>query len=195
MISEDVKQTVLDGRTSIVISERTFHITKLYEPLQNSADHVIILKGKGTAKEKRERLAIIQTLPENESAILLAAGKYIDEGFDFSRLDTLFLTMPISWSGTLAQYAERLHREHDGKASAVIYDYADLHAPMFENMYKKRLRGYAQLGYTLGAQQQKEIDFQSIYSKEKYVKDLILDIVSTRRSLVICGGYYSTVLV
>ncbi len=71
MISEDVKQAVSDGRTLIVISERTFHITKLYELLQNSVDHVIILNGKGTAKEKRERLAIIQTLPENESVIPL----------------------------------------------------------------------------------------------------------------------------
>ena len=192
MISEDVKKAVSDGRTPIVISERTFHITKLYELLQNYADHVIILNGKGTAKEKRERLAIIQTLPENESVILLATGKYIGEGSDFPRLDTLFLTMPISWSGTLAQYAGRLHREHDGKTSAVIYDYADLHVPMLENMYKKRLRGYAQLGYTLADQQQNEIDFQSIYSNEKYIKDLLLDIASAKRSLVICGGYYST---
>lgn len=192
MISEDVKRAVSDGRTPIIISERTFHITKLYELLQNSADHVIILNGKGTAKEKRERLAIIQTIPENESVILLATGKYIGEGFDFPRLDTLFLTMPISWSGTLTQYVGRLHREHNGKTSAVIYDYADLHVPMLENMYKKRLRGYAQLGYTLAVQQQENIEFQSIYSSEKYIKDLLLDIASAKRSLVICGGYYST---
>lgn len=100
--------------------------------------------------------------------------------------------MPISWSGTLAQYAGRLHREHDGKTSAVIYDYADLNVPMFENMYKKRLRGYAQLSYTLTAQQQEDINFQSIYSNEKYVKDLLLDISSAKHSLVICCGYYST---
>lgn len=192
MISEDVKRAVSDSRTFIIISERTFHITKPYEFLQNSADHIIILNGKGTAKEKRERLAIIQTISENESVILLAIGKNIGECFDFPRLDTLFLTMPISWSGTLAQYAGRLHREHDGKTSAVIYDYTDLHVPMLENMYKKRLRGYAQLGYTLANQQQKEIDFQSIYSNEKYIKDLLLDIASAKRSLVICGGYYST---
>ncbi len=81
--------------------------------------------------------------------ILLATGKYVGEGFDEPRLDTLFLTLPISWSGTLSKYVGRLHRKYEGKTRVMIYDYIDIHVPMLENMYKRRLRGYASLGYTL----------------------------------------------
>jgi superfamily II DNA or RNA helicase len=81
--------------------------------------------------------------------VLLATGSYIGEGFDDSRLDTLFLTMPISWRGTLQQYEGRLHRIHDGKKIVRVYDYVDAHVPMLARMYEKRLKGYRAIGCKL----------------------------------------------
>jgi superfamily II DNA or RNA helicase len=94
-----------------------------------------------------ERLA---TIPPSEARVLVATGRYLGEGFDDARLDTLFLALPISWRGTLAQYAGRLHRLNDAKAEVVIYDYADLQVPMLARMHDKRLRGYRAMGYAVG---------------------------------------------
>ena len=81
--------------------------------------------------------------------MILATGSYLGEGFDDARLDTLFLTMPISWRGTLQQYVGRLHRLHENKREVLVYDYADVLVPMLARMYKKRLAGYSALGYVL----------------------------------------------
>jgi superfamily II DNA or RNA helicase len=99
------------------------------------------------ASERREVTAQLASIPENEPRLVLATGRYIGEGFDDARLDTLFLTMPVSWKGTLVQYAGRLHRLHPGKAEVRIYDYVDLHVPLFQRMFEKRLRGYRAIGY------------------------------------------------
>lgn len=80
--------------------------------------------------------------------VILATGRFIGEGFDDARLDTLFLVMPISWKGTLQQYAGRLHRLYDMKQEVRIYDYVDDQVPMLSRMYKKRLKGYQVMGYT-----------------------------------------------
>jgi len=79
--------------------------------------------------------------------VLVATGRYLGEGFDDARLDTLFLTLPVSWRGTLAQYAGRLHRLHAAKREVLIYDYIDVHAPLFVKMAAKREVGYRSLGY------------------------------------------------
>jgi superfamily II DNA or RNA helicase len=86
-------------------------------------------------------------IPGDEPLIIVATGKYAGEGFDYPRLDTLFLAAPVAWKGTLAQYAGRLHRNYPGKEEARIYDYADRHVPVLERMYRKRLAGYKQMGY------------------------------------------------
>ncbi len=119
--------------------------------------------------------------------IILATGKYAGEGFDEPRLDTLFLAMPISWSGTLSQYVGRLHREYPGKSSVMIYDYADIHVRMLENMYKKRLRGYAKLGYAPEAVPQS--GFRTIYT-EHYENDLFRNITAAEKSVVAAGTYF-----
>ncbi len=91
------------------------------------------------------------TIPESEERLLIATGRYIGEGFDDARLDTLFLAMPISWHGTLAQYAGRLHRTHHAKKEVVIYDYVDGAVPMLAKMADKRVKGYERLGYKIGS--------------------------------------------
>ena len=79
--------------------------------------------------------------------VIIATGKYVGEGFDYPRLDTLFLALPISWKGLVAQFAGRLHREYVGKKDVRIYDYIDIHEPVCDSMYRKRLKGYASIGY------------------------------------------------
>lgn len=78
---------------------------------------------------------------------MVATGRYIGEGFDDARLDTLFLALPVSWKGTLVQYAGRLHRVHARKKEVVIFDYCDQNMPVLCKMFDKRLRGYRALGY------------------------------------------------
>ncbi len=102
--------------------------------------------GKKQRRAEAERLAAI---PPEEGRVILATGKYIGEGFDDPRLDTLFLTLPVSWRGTIAQYVGRLHRLYDGKREVRVYDYADLNVPMLARMFDRRCRGYEAVGYTI----------------------------------------------
>jgi superfamily II DNA or RNA helicase len=92
-------------------------------------------------------LAQLASIPADEERLLLATGRYIGEGFDDARLDTLFLALPVSWKGTLVQYTGRLHRIHQGKLEVRIYDYVDSEVPMLLKMFEKRLRGYGTIGY------------------------------------------------
>jgi superfamily II DNA or RNA helicase len=100
------------------------------------------------AREHREAIQTLTNIPDDEERILVATGRYLGEGFDDARLDTLFLTMPISWRGLLAQYAGRLHRLHPAKRNVVIYDYVDPNEPMLARMAARRRAGYRNLGYT-----------------------------------------------
>ena len=144
---EDTVQLVREGRSPILLTERKEHAAQLATRLQGKIQNVFLLVGSDKPKEKREKLAALQAIPASEEVVVVATGKYIGEGFDAPRLDTLLLAMPISWRGTLAQYAGRLHRNYEGKHEVRIYDYVDVHIPMLERMYHKRLKGYAELGY------------------------------------------------
>jgi superfamily II DNA or RNA helicase len=108
----------------------------------------LVLHGGLSSKLRRETCAALQELPQDQERLLVATGRFLGEGFDDPRLDTLFLTLPISWRGTLAQYVGRLHRIHDGKREVQVYDYLDA-VPTLERMYQKRRRGYRALGYEL----------------------------------------------
>ena len=91
----------------------------------------------------------LNNISEEKPGLILATGRYLGEGFDHSRLDTLFLALPISWKGTIAQYAGRLHRDHHNKSEVIIYDYADINVPMLAKMFGRRLRGYKAIGYNV----------------------------------------------
>jgi len=103
-----------------------------------------------TGKERRSSADQLASIPTNEERVILATGRYIGEGFDDPRLDTLLLAMPISWRGTLIQYSGRLHRHHPGKTEVRIYDYVDSGVPMLMHMFEKRLRTYRAIGYARG---------------------------------------------
>jgi len=149
LICDNVIQTVREGRSPLVLTERTNHLERLAEMLATEVRHLIILRGGMDRKELATVMAHLSTIPDNEERVLLATGRYIGEGFDEARLDTLFLTLPISWRGTIAQYAGRLHRLHDRKREVRIYDYADLNVPMLARMFDRRCRGYEAVGYTI----------------------------------------------
>ena len=147
LIVKDICKAVDSGRTPIILTNRTSHVTLLAEKLKTTIPNVITLTGSDRTKDKREALQRLQTISPSEPLVIVATGKYVGEGFDFPRLDTLFLALPISWKGLVAQYAGRLHRENEGKKDVRIYDYIDIHEPVCDSMYRKRLKGYASIGY------------------------------------------------
>ena len=149
LIVEDVCKAVETGRTPIILTNRTAHVTILAEKVRDKVKNVVTLTGTGSTKEKRETLQHLHEISKEEPLAIVATGKYVGEGFDCPRLDTLFLALPVSWKGLVAQYAGRLHRENDGKKDVRIYDYIDIHEPVCDNMYRKRLKGYASIGYKI----------------------------------------------
>jgi superfamily II DNA or RNA helicase len=148
-ICADVLESVNAGRSPLVLTERNDHLDRLEGELSQSVRHLVVLRarmGKRQRQALSERLAAI---PPDETRVILATGKYVGEGFDDPRLDTLFLTLPVSWRGTIAQYAGRLHRLYDSKREVRIYDYADLNVDMLARMFDRRCRGYEAVGYTM----------------------------------------------
>ncbi len=149
MIRDDVATALHEGRSPLVLTERTEHVALLADLIRPHTQHLLILQGGMGRKSLREAIAQLAAVPENESRVVIATGKFVGEGFDDSRLDTLFLTMPVSWRGIIAQYAGRLHRLHDGKREVRVHDYADLDIPMLSRMFDKRCTGYEAVGYTI----------------------------------------------
>lgn len=147
LILDDVVQAIQERRSPILLTERKDHLEHLATRLRPFVQHLVVLRGGMTPSERREVSAQLAGIREDEPRLVLATGRYIGEGFDDARLDTLFLTMPVSWKGTLVQYAGRLHRLHPGKTEVRIYDYVDRHVPLFQRMFEKRLRGYRAIGY------------------------------------------------
>ncbi|MDE0418288.1 MAG: DEAD/DEAH box helicase family protein [bacterium] len=149
MIFDDVLQALEEGRSPILLTERRDHAHRLADRLGRFARNVLVLRGGMGTRQRREVMQRLDDVPETEERVLVATGRYVGEGFDDVRLDTLFLAMPISWKGTLAQYVGRLHRLHAAKQEVQVYDYVDDDVPMLKRMSEKRLRGYESLGYTV----------------------------------------------
>jgi len=147
MILNDVVRALNDGRSPILLTERRDHLEYFAGRLQRVARHLVVLQGGMGAKVHRTVQAQLATIPASEERLVLATGRYIGEGFDDARLDTLFLAMPVSWKGTLVQYTGRLHRLHPGKSEVQIFDYVDREVPMLLRMFEKRLSGYRAIGY------------------------------------------------
>jgi very-short-patch-repair endonuclease len=149
LICEEIVQAVREGRSPLVLTERNDHLDCLAARLSPNVRHLIVLRGGVRPQEALAAVARLSAIPESEERVLLATGRYIGEGFDDARLDTLFLTLPVSWRGTIAQYVGRLHRLHHRKREVRVYDYADLNVPMLARMFDRRCRGYEAVGYTI----------------------------------------------
>ncbi|MDP9175729.1 MAG: DEAD/DEAH box helicase family protein [Planctomycetota bacterium] len=149
LICGDVMQAVRDGRSPIVLTERNDHLDYLASRLTSKIRHLVVLRGGMTRKKIDAVRSQLVGIPTDEQRVLLATGRYVGEGFDDARLDTLFLTLPVSWHGTIAQYVGRLHRLYDTKREVRVYDYADLNVPMLSRMFDRRCNGYEAVGYTI----------------------------------------------
>ncbi|MGM9602970.1 MAG: TOTE conflict system archaeo-eukaryotic primase domain-containing protein [Faecousia sp.] len=188
LLIEDALKLIQEGRTPILLTERKEHAVSLASMLTGKVQNVFLLVGSDKQKDKREKLAVLQDVPQDEHMVVVATGKYIGEGFDFPRLDTLLLAMPISWKGTLAQYAGRLHRNYEGKNEVRIYDYVDIHVPALERMYHKRMKGYAELGYQVKFGSQ-DHNVSTIYEGRTAMAIFEQDTADASGSVVILSPY------
>jgi superfamily II DNA or RNA helicase len=136
-------------RKLLLLSERTDHITAISAALAEQVPNLFLLHGRQSARHRSATLAALEALPPGAPRIVLATGRLVGEGFDHPPLDTLLLAMPVSWKGTLQQYAGRLHRQQCGKTSVRIIDWLDLGHPVPQRMWERRLRGYRAMGYSL----------------------------------------------
>lgn len=191
-IIEDVKNCVAAGRTPVVLSRYKDHSEKFYERLKNYADHVFLMTGNNSKKEHRKILEQMHQVDKNESLILIATGSLVGEGFDFPRLDTLFMATPVSFRGVVEQYAGRLNRDYAGKENVIIYDYVDNHIPMFNNMYMKRLKAYKQIGYEFGdGLQTVKQTVNAIYDGNNYSENYHKDLLDSNKNIIISSPVIS----
>lgn len=146
LIFDDVLKALEAKRSPIVLTERRDHLEYLQGRFSRFVRNLVVLRGGMSAAERKASDAALRVTDDQER-LILATGRYIGEGFDDPRLDALFLTMPISWKGTLAQYVGRLHRQHAGKTEVLVVDYVDDLVPVLARMAVKRRSGYRALGY------------------------------------------------
>lgn len=185
-IVDDVKNCVSAGRTPVVLSRYKDHSEKLYKRLKSYADYVFLMTGNNSKKEHRKILEQMRQVGNDESMILVATGSLVGEGFDFPRLDTLFMATPVSFRGVVEQYAGRLNRDYAGKENVIIYDYVDNHIPMFDNMYMKRLKAYKQIGYQLsGGLKARKQTVNAIYDGDDYRETFNKDLFDADKNIII----------
>ena len=149
IIVADVMKAIHQNRFPVILTERKEHLETIKSLLEHKIQNLIVMKGGMGKKQRQAALNALESLPDDAEKAVLATGRYLGEGFDDERLDTLFLTLPISWRGTLNQYAGRLHRIHKSKKEVMIYDYADFNVPVLARMFERRLKGYRSIGYEI----------------------------------------------
>lgn len=150
-IAEEVKNLYHQGRKVLVLTERTDHLDAIEVALAGNVSALFVLHGRMSKKQRTMLIEALDALPPDAPRVLSATGKLVGEGFDHPALDTLVLAMPVSWKGTLQQYAGRLHREHVNKTDVRIIDFVDVGHPALMRMWEKRQRGYRVMGYRIGA--------------------------------------------
>lgn len=188
LILDDVRKVLGEGRSPIVLTGLTSHVDYLAEECRKICPNVIRLVGNDLAKAKRQEMERLKSIPNTEPLVVVATGKYVGEGFDLPRLDTLMLALPVSWKGLIAQYTGRLHRDYPGKSEVRIYDYIDLRVPICDSMYKKRLHGYKAVGYSVVVANEgifAEPTAETIFDLENFERPFHADISSAKRSIVI----------
>ena len=194
MILQDIAHVLKEKGTPLILTERVEHAKMLTLQLQKILPdvHVFFLTGKGSAKEKQSVLKDLLNLPANEPLAIVATGKYVGEGFDMPRLDTLFVTMPIAWKGTVSQYAGRLNRIYEDKQEVVVYDYVDIHVPVLERMYYKRLAAYSALGYSVRAfPSEPDQKIGTIFNEQSFLSVLSNDMEQATKEILIFSPYLS----
>ena len=186
LIVEDVVVSLNEGRCPIILTKRKDHIDILGEMLKPYCRNVLRLIGTASAKEKRQTMERLKEMPESEPLVIIATGKYVGEGFNYPRLDTLFIALPVAYSNIVQQYTGRLHREFEGKKEVRVYDYIDIHVPVLANMYGKRLKSYAPIGYSQNVSEALQSNPQNIVmGPSAYLPVLVGDIEAAKSSVVL----------
>jgi len=188
-IADDVVRCHKEGRHCLVLTERTSHVEILADMLKRHIQDVIVLTGGAGAKDKKAALSKIVETPTGQLLTLVATGKYIGEGFDEPRLDTLFLAMPISWRGTVQQYAGRLHRLFENKENVQIYDYVDTQVKVLAKMHERRLAGYASLGYQIKAERITGAAAHIIFDHRNYLPVYENDLMNVQKEILIVSPF------
>ncbi|WP_312813850.1 TOTE conflict system archaeo-eukaryotic primase domain-containing protein [Sedimentibacter sp.] len=189
LIIDDVIKCVKEGRNPIILTERTAHVEFIAEELSKTIPNVIELTGGMTAKERKNKIEKLLNIPPDDNIVIVATGRFVGEGFDEPRLDTLFLAMPVAWKGTVQQYAGRLHRLYQKKSEVQIYDYVDVHVGVLERMYQKRLKGYAAIGYSAKSDSKLFEDTNAIFDNHNFMTIFSNDILSSKSDIVIVSPY------
>lgn len=187
-ILDDIASNLAEGRTPIILTARTAHVDLLAEECRQICPNVFRLVGNDSAKTKREVMEQLSLVPADEPLVVVATGKYVGEGFDLPRLDTLMLALPVSWKGLIAQYTGRLHRNYPGKSETRIYDYIDLRVPICDSMYRKRLHGYKAVGYSIAIANEglfAEPTTETIFDATTFEQPFHEDLSKARLSIVI----------
>ena len=189
-IVADAVDCIRKGRTPVVMTKSRIHAEMLYSQLKESADHVFLLLGGKSQKARAELREQMTIVPRSDSLLVVATGQYIGEGFNYPRLDTMLLAMPISFEGNVEQYAGRLNRDYEGKKDVIIYDYIDQYVPMLERMYHRRLRTYKKIGFEVCTEVlDKQNITNSIFGSDNYREPFEKDILSAAKSIVISSPF------
>ncbi|MEG2908074.1 MAG: DEAD/DEAH box helicase family protein [Erysipelotrichaceae bacterium] len=190
VIANDIIKAYKNGRKIIVLSERISHLKVLYEKIRSVSPNVFLYLGDLKQKERNSIEKEISELNENENFIILATSKLLGEGFNLPRLDTLFLTLPIADKNRIEQYTGRIHREFYDKKTVLVYDYVDVHIPIFDSMFQKRLKAYYKEGYHLQEAEKVQELASIIYQNNEYLDVLKNDFVSAKKQLIIRMNIY-----
>ena len=185
-IIRDVADCVQAGRTPVVLTKYVDHAKKLSERLKTYADRLILLTGANGTKARRAQVEELSKVDDSESLILVGTGSLLGEGFDFPRLDTLFMATPVSGENVVEQYVGRLNRDYDGKENVIVYDYVDSHIPKFDKMYSARLKAYKKIGYELCVNMDGEKQkANAIYDIENYAETYWKDLEEANSAVVV----------
>jgi len=189
LIVSDVLEAVAQGRNSLILTERKSHVDLLENALKEKLPDIITFVGGRSKKERKILLDVVYNKPPEKPLVIIATGKYVGEGFDVPRLDTLFLAMPIVWQGTLAQYAGRLHRLYDDKREVRVYDYVDIHVPVLDRMYAKRVKGYSAIGYKTKSDAAIPETGNIIFDGISFLPIFQSDLLSAKREVLIVSPF------
>lgn len=185
-IIRDVADCVQAGRTPVVLTKYVDHAKKLSERLKQYADRLILLTGANGTKARRAQVDELNKVDDSDSLILVGTGSLLGEGFDFPRLDTLFMATPVSGENVVEQYVGRLNRDYDGKENVIVYDYVDSHIPKFDKMYAARLKAYKKIGYELCVNMDGEKQkANAIYDIENYAETYWRDLEEARSAVIV----------
>ena len=185
-IIRDVVSCVQAGRTPVVLTRYVDHAKKLSEKLKAYADRLILLTGADGTKARRAQVEELNNVDDSDSLILVGTGSLLGEGFDFPRLDTLFMATPVSGESVVEQYVGRLNRDYNGKENVIVYDYVDSHIPKFDKMYAARLKAYKKIGYELCVNMDGEKQkANAIYDIENYAETYWRDLEEAKSAVIV----------